>query len=70
MLTYGHDLIQIQLPVNRRLAGTFSWINMLHGVDRELPKGWVQVNNIPIIDSDEAEQNNRLWAQIFEQTAA
>ncbi len=70
MPTYGHDLFQIQPPVNRRLEGTSSWINMLHGVDRELPKGWVQVNNIPVIDSDEAAQNNRLWTQISEQTAA
>ena len=70
MPTYGHDLIQIQPPVNRRLEGTSSWINMLHGVDSELPTGWVQVNNIPVIDADEVQQRNQLRNQRSDQAAA
>jgi len=40
MPTYGHELIQIQPPVNRQLKGTSAWINMLHDIDTVNPKGW------------------------------
>jgi hypothetical protein len=40
MNTYGHEMLMIQPPVNRRLQGTSAWINMLSGVDKETPPGW------------------------------
>jgi hypothetical protein len=40
MPEYGHELIQIQPPVNRQLQGTSSWVNMLHGIDEVDPPGW------------------------------
>jgi hypothetical protein len=40
MQEYGHELIQIQPPVNRQLQGTSSWVNMLHGIDTVNPPGW------------------------------
>jgi len=70
MPKYGHDLIQIQPPVNRQLEESSSWINMLHGIDIDLPKGWVQVGVIPIVNSDQAKQENRSWTQISDQAAA
>lgn len=49
MPKYGHELLAIQPPVNRQLEGTASWINMLHGIDDEMPKGCVESPVIPII---------------------
>ena len=49
MPTYGHEMLQIQPPVNRQLEGTSSWINMLHDVDTALPKGWISTADIPVI---------------------
>lgn len=40
MPSYGHELIEIQPPVNHKLKGTSSWINMLHTIDTQLPGGW------------------------------
>lgn len=40
MPVYGPELIQIQPPVNRRLEGTASWINMLAGLDMVTPDSW------------------------------
>jgi hypothetical protein len=37
----GHELRVIQPPLNRRLEGSASWINMLHGVDTAVPQGWL-----------------------------
>lgn len=42
MPVYGHEMTLLQPPVNRRLAGTSAWVNMLTGVDREVPEGWRQ----------------------------
>jgi len=41
MPTYGHELIQIQPPVNRQLEGSSAWINLLNGIDSQTPMGWV-----------------------------
>jgi len=40
MPKYGHTFNQIQPPVNRRLEGTSSWVNMLAEIDTITPKGW------------------------------
>lgn len=70
MSTYGHELLAMQPPVNRQLEGSSSWINMLHGIDTELPKGWVQVTDISIINSEQLEKEKASWTQISSQAAA
>jgi hypothetical protein len=40
MPKYGHTFSQIQPPVNQRLEGTSSWVNMLAEIDTITPKGW------------------------------
>jgi hypothetical protein len=49
MPTYGHEMLTIQPPVNQQLQGSASWINMLHGIDDEMPDGWVKTAEIPVI---------------------
>jgi hypothetical protein len=46
MPIYGHELVEIQPPVNRRLEDTSAWINMLTGVDKRVPAGWVPIDAI------------------------
>lgn len=41
MAFYGDEIRQVQPPVNRSLQGTAAWLNMLTGVDKETPKGWM-----------------------------
>ena len=41
MPKYGHKFVAIQPPLNNRLAGSSAWINMLHGIDVDLPRGWL-----------------------------
>jgi hypothetical protein len=48
MPNYGNEIQLINPPVNRRLEGTSAWVNMLTGVDQEMPKAWVGVNDIII----------------------
>jgi hypothetical protein len=55
MPKYGHDIMHIQPPVNRQLQDTSSWINMLHDIDTELPKGWIQVSDISLSQVDRYE---------------
>lgn len=63
MPEYGHELLTIQPPVNRRLQGTASWINMLHGLDIVEPKGWVQTARIPVISESVEEELRRTWTK-------
>ena len=46
MPIYGHELIDIQPPVDRRLEDTSAWINMLTGVDKQMPPGWIPVEEV------------------------
>jgi hypothetical protein len=43
MPVYGHEFTDIQPPVNRRLEDTSAWVNMLTGVDKEVPAGWAPI---------------------------
>ena len=70
MPKYGHDLLTIQPPVNRRLEGTASWINMLHDIDTELPKGWAETPNRPIISEEVEEKTRKLWTLNSKRAAA
>lgn len=46
MPVYGHELHDIQPPVNRQLEHTSAWVNMLTGVDRAVPSGWVPLKDV------------------------
>ncbi len=63
MPNYGFQMLHIQPPVNRQLKGTSSWINMLHGIDKKMPKGWVSTANIPIVENVDSEKQTerKLW---------
>ena len=46
MPIYGHELHEIQPPVNRQLEGSSAWVNMLTEVDKQVPAGWVPVGTV------------------------
>jgi len=48
MPIYGHELNDIQPPVNRLLHDTSAWINMLTGEDRQLPQGWIPLSQVEL----------------------
>ena len=39
----GGHLDELRAPVDNRLRGTSSWLNLLSGRDRQRPKGWSDV---------------------------
>jgi hypothetical protein len=69
MPAYGHELIQIQPPVNRQLEGSSSWVNMLYGIDTELPPGWVNTNDIEIVATESEASSKKLWTLNSKQAA-
>jgi hypothetical protein len=42
MPLHGQEIMLLQPPVDRRLAGESAWINMLSGADQAQPPGWRQ----------------------------
>lgn len=48
MATYGDEIRDLQPPVNRQLEGSSAWINMLTGIDKKTPAGWVSAADIPV----------------------
>lgn len=51
MAVYGHEILDIiQPPVNQRLEGSSAWVNMLSGVDRNVPSAWVSMADIPVLE--------------------
>jgi hypothetical protein len=48
MPLYGHQFAALQPPMNNQLKGSSSWINMFHGLDQDLPSGWVKTKDIPV----------------------
>jgi Methylene-tetrahydrofolate reductase C terminal len=69
MPIYGHELIAIQPPVNRRLEGTSSWINMLYGIDDRQPEGWVSATEIDVIPAESQYDAKKIWKLNSEQAA-
>lgn len=69
MPEYGHELIQIQPPVNRQLEGTSSWINMLHGIDTEMPDGWVNTSDVAVMSPEIERATRELWTVDSKQAA-
>ena len=53
MPTYGHEFAALQPPLNNQLKGSSSWINMFHGIDVDLPLGWMNTRDIPVIRNQE-----------------
>jgi hypothetical protein len=49
MAIYGHEMMNIQPPVNRRLQGSSAWVNMLSQEDKKVPAGWVGIKSISVI---------------------
>ena len=50
MPIYGHELHQIQPPVNRQLEGSSAWVNMLTGVDKQNPAGWAPARIVSLAE--------------------
>ena len=48
MPRYGRQFASLQPPMNNQLKGSSSWINMFHGIDSSLPKGWTKTKDIPV----------------------
>ena len=48
MPKYGHEFAKLQPPMNNQLKSSSSWINMLHGIDVNLPAGWMNTTEIPV----------------------
>ena len=53
MPIYGHKFAALQPPLNNQLNGSSSWINMFHGLDVDLPLGWMNARDIPVIRDQE-----------------
>lgn len=70
MPRYGPEILQIQPPVNRQLEGTASWINMLHGFDADMPDGWVNTTEIPVIPPEKDQITRASWTPNSKQAAA
>ena len=49
MPKYGHEFATLQPPMNNKLKGTSSWINMFHEIDVDLPPGWINTEDIPVL---------------------
>jgi hypothetical protein len=52
MEKYKDEMLWLQPPVNRQLEGSSAWVNMLTGVDKEVPKGWVGLSTIPVVSPE------------------
>lgn len=50
MAFYGAEMLHLQPPVNRQLEGSSAWINMLTGLDKQVPAGWVDLSTITVIE--------------------
>ncbi len=49
MPAYGHELLNVLPPVNRRLQGTAAWINDFTGAAQQNPAGWIDIRDIQTI---------------------
>lgn len=50
MPEYGHEMMQLNPPVNRQLEGRSAWITQLTGEDKQTPKGWIAVDDVLVTD--------------------
>ncbi|MFZ0544301.1 MAG: methylenetetrahydrofolate reductase C-terminal domain-containing protein [Candidatus Promineifilaceae bacterium] len=49
MGVYGEEIRTLQPPVNRQLHGSSAWINMLTGIDKIVPAGWINTADISVV---------------------
>lgn len=49
MPIYGKEIIYIQPPVNHNLEGSSAWINVLTGIDQQVPAGWNQIKSPEVV---------------------
>lgn len=61
MPKYGSDMIDIQPPVNRQLEGSSAWVNMLHDIDTEKPKGWIKTADIEVLSESINQDLRQTW---------
>ena len=66
MPLYGHQLLNIQPPVNRQLQDSSSWINMAVGADSKVPDGWIRVSDVPVIPSTAKREVRESWTTTSE----
>jgi hypothetical protein len=59
MAIFGDEMLYLQPPVNRQLEGSSAWVNMLTGLDRQAPAGWVGLSQIPVISVQYSVSSNR-----------
>jgi hypothetical protein len=55
MPAYGSEMMILQPPVNRQIEGSSAWINMLSGIDHELPARWEETSRDPVIKIEDVE---------------
>jgi hypothetical protein len=65
MPVYGHEMLILQPPVDRQLAGSSAWVNMVSGRDQETPAGWAEFKAIPVVPLGEI----KTWQQNISPTA-
>jgi hypothetical protein len=70
MPLYGQEMLSIQPPVNRQLEGSSAWINMLHGLDSDMPVGWINTADIPIIPLETKQPKGETWTLVSKQADA
>lgn len=49
MGAYGADMMVLNPPVNRTLEGESAWVNMVTGVDKDVPEGWVGLSTVAVV---------------------
>ena len=54
MPKYGREIVHLQPPMNNQLKSSSSWINNLHGIDADLPAGWISMDDIVVTYQREA----------------
>ena len=52
MPKYGHEMLDIQPPVNRQLADSSAWVNMVMEKDTAVPKGWINLADVLVNPKD------------------
>ena len=54
---------------HQQLEGTASWINVLHGIDGEIPDVWMNTPEIPVIPPEVGQETRNTLTLNSNQTA-
>lgn len=52
MPVFGNEMNLLQPPVDHSLQGSSAWLNSLSGKDKNLPSGWVNLTDIPMVGKE------------------